>query len=151
MAGHPVFALTELNRVARIGEGQVYLPLPVGRYLVQTGTISPGPNGEADGYSYAFRSAEERTSILAAVFGTTERDISELRRWARWILTLSRGPVLDPPSATVRVPIPSDVQRELARFRDVPELRELAQVPLAPHLLHRVRLGISRFSDLGEA
>ena len=132
----------------RISKGQIYLPLPVGRYLTGVGATLPGPVGDANCYSYTFRSTEERRHFLTAIFGDQQLGIEKLRRWAQWMLELSRRPILDP--STVCVPIPSDLRRALMRFKHVPEICELLQIRLAPYLLSRVRRGVSRFSELVE-
>ncbi|MEZ4863838.1 MAG: hypothetical protein R3C14_21120 [Caldilineaceae bacterium] len=148
LTGHPVFALTDSNQVVRVSKGQIYLPLPVGRYLAKTGTTSPGPSEDAYEYSYTFRSSEERTNLLAVIFGSHKSNNAELQRWAQWMLALSKRANLDP--SIVCVPVPSDLRHVLIRFKHVPELCELSQTRLAPYLLYRLRQGISKFSELVE-
>ena len=145
LLGVPCFALSGSDQVVRSTSGQVYLPLPIGRYLATTCPVSSGPLSDNPGaYCYQFRDSAERSVLMAAVWGEATIPVEELRRWGRWILDLSRRP---PAHFDVRrITLPTTVKKELDRFPDVPEFQELSRIRFAPSLLPRLRDGLSRFT-----
>lgn len=149
LIGKTDFALAGVDQVVRVGKGQVYLPLPVGRHLAMTGVTAPGPAGYDNGiYIYQFRDSKERQRFLSAIWGSAEFDKIEMSRWARWILSISRRPILE--TGMRVVPLPSFIRQGLERFDDVPEFLELSRAKIDPSLLPRVREGLSRFTKSRE-
>ena len=144
LKGDAVFAIAGADQVIRISKGQLYLPLPIGRYLVLTASVPPSPaEDDHDGYVYHFRDSRERESILAAVWGKNEADSSQMGRWARWILTVSRSFTQEPSMRAVSLPSP--IRQKLESFEEVPDFHELSRTQIAPFLIPRVRDGVSRF------
>jgi len=145
LKGEAIFALAGTDQVVRIGKGQVHLPLPIGRHLAMTGITVPGPIEDANGgYIYQFKDSKERLLFLSAIWGGVELDTAEMRRWARWILSLSNRPTM---VTSVRaVPLPNPIRQGLKRFYEVPEVRELSRTKIDPSILPRVREGLSRFT-----
>jgi hypothetical protein len=141
LRGEAVFALAGNDQVVRVSKGQVYLPLPVGRQLSATGITTPGPARDGNGtYVYQFRDSKERMRFLAAIWGSDVVDTTEMSRWARWILALSRRSTQE---TGLRVaPLPSYIRRVLERFDEVPELHQLSRTKIDPSLLPRVRGGL---------
>jgi hypothetical protein len=148
LADRPMFAFINSKQIVRVSKGQIYLPLPMGRYLVETGMTAPGPSENAYEYSYTFRSTEERKNLLSIIFGLQKFNNAELQRWAQWMLILARRSNQDP--SMVCIPVPSELRQALTRFNHVPELFELSQIRLAPYLLYRLKQGIHKFSELME-
>jgi hypothetical protein len=145
LRGDAVFALLGADQVVRVSKGQVYLPLPVGRYLATTGVTAPGPASDGDGrYAYQFRNSKERLRFLSAIWGSGEFDRVEMGRWARWILALSKRATLE--HGVRAVQLPSSIRQILERFQEVPEFRELSRARIDPSLLPRLREGLTKFA-----
>jgi hypothetical protein len=143
--GEPCFALSGSDQIVRSASGQVYLPLPIGRYLAVTCPVTSGPVGNRPGaYCYNFRDSVERSRLAAAVWGGNTIPVEELRRWGRWILSMSRR--MPSGGGNRSMPLPMLIKQELDRFPDVPEFRTLSRTKLDPSLLPRLRDGLSRFT-----
>lgn len=144
LRGETPFALAGSDQVVRMCKGQVYLPIPLGRYLTMTGVTPPGLSGEGiPRYIYQFRDARERQSFLSAFHGKVPYDKAEINRWGRWMLAMSRRSLA--PGARV-VPFPNSIRHCLEQFDDVPAIHELSRTMVDPSLLPRVREGLSRFT-----
>jgi hypothetical protein len=144
LLGIPCFALSGSDQVVRSAKGQVYLPLPIGRYLSVTCPVMSGPVSDQPGaYCYQFRDSLERSGLITAIWGDITASIKELRRWGRWMLDLSRRPSAN--FDRCAIPLPTSVKRELDRFSDVPEFQELRRTKIDPSFLPRLRAGIARF------
>lgn len=145
--GVSCFAFCGSDQVVRSTSGQVYLPLPIGRYLYATNPVSSGPVGDRPGaYCYQFRDSSERSRLLGAIWRGGEIPIEELRRWGRWMLGMPRRQSLG--FGNRSMPLPESVKQELERFPDVPEFQELCRTKFDPSFLPLLRAGLSRFSML---
>ena len=145
LRGEAAFAFAGTDQVVRVSKGQVYLPLPVGRYLSEVGVTTTGPTGDGVGsYVYQFRDSKERQHLLSAIWRGFEVNTIEMIRWARWILALSRRPILKPSVHAIPLPIP--IRHRLEQFDDVAEFRELSRTKIDPSLLPHVRKGLNRFT-----
>lgn len=142
--GDAAFSLAGQDQLVRLSKAQVYLPLPVGRYLAMTGMVVPGPIGDSvGGYVYQFRDSKERSRFLSAIWEGGEVDKIEMRRWAHWILAMSRRPMMAPGAQVM--PLPISIRQELEHFGDVPEFHELSRAKINPSLIPRIRKGLSKF------
>ena len=142
--GDAAFSLAGQDQLVRLSQGQVYLPLPVGRYLAMTGMVVPGPIADSGGgYVYQFRDSKERSRFLSAIWGCGEVDKIEMSRWAHWILAISRRPMMAPGAQVI--PLPISIRQELEHFGDVPEFHELSRAKINPSLIPRIRKGLSKF------
>lgn len=149
LRGEPAFAFAGARQIVRISKGRLYLPLPVGRHLAMSGMTIPGPFGDADqSYAYDFRDSKERMSILSSIWRKPKIDASEMSRWARWILAISKVHVSELDSKIVR--LPNSIRKQLEQIEDVPEFLELSRTRLMPSLIPRVRGGLARFRKLRE-
>lgn len=145
LKGEAVFTLNGDNQISRVSKGLVYLPLPIGIYLTKTGMAVPGPVGDGqEEYVYQFKDSKEREGLLAAIWGGAELNKKEMRRWARWILLMSKRNILRQNFRAVSLPIA--IRQKLEQFHDIPEFHELSRTRLEPSLLPRLQEGLCRFT-----
>lgn len=147
--GEKPFGLEGPDKIVRISKGQVYLPIPLGRHLTIMG-YTPGPSSrrcDRGAYFYCFRDSKEREDILSLIWGENGANVTEIRRWARWILTMARSSI---EGGERLLSIPGIVRYELEQYGQIPEFSEIAKLKISPSLLNRVRKGLDRLKKSGE-
>lgn len=140
LAGIAPFERTGSTELVRTAPTQVYLPLPVARFLACTAAYSPGPARVSEQewtYAYSFQSKVERDQVLALLWGEDDRGIEFLARRARWLLAVIRDHERTA-GRTPLVPVPADIRRDLSEL-GIPEARELASMVVPVYMIPHLR------------
>jgi hypothetical protein len=132
--GRAVFSATGSRWLLRHGRAQVYLPSPLGRWLVAQGNPTPGPITGPDGrptYSYTFSSEADRSSALALLWNHVRA--SRLGGRLSHLMTIARRETSAPRTTSAYLP-PSLIDR-LTPHCAPDEVAQLSSLLVPPALI----------------
>lgn len=141
------YALADVAPFAKVGttglvrnvRAQVYLPVQVGRFLACASDTPPGPCLASEGtwsYGYTFPTESERDSLIKGFWPSDRREIDQVRREIRWVLSVANGLQR---RGQLRVPIPLQLRRVLAETTELPEATELSRLRVDAFLIPHIK------------